>query len=100
MSGTAAVRGSCCGCSRRKKSASQGWRQGERWFSRRGGEVAGGSRRREPSLRKEHGRKRLGKCAADAGVEERAGKGASPYSLSLQRGGRSFCEMWEKGLRF
>lgn len=62
--------------------------------------MVGGSQRREPSLRKEHGRKRLAKCAADAGVEERAGKGASPYSLSLQRGGRSFCEMWEKGLRF
>lgn len=62
--------------------------------------LGGGRRRREPSLRKEHGRKRLGKCTADTDAEERASKGACPYSLSLQRGGRSFCEMWEKGLRF
>lgn len=65
---------------------------GKRWalLESRGGD--GGSWRREPSLRKEHGRKRLGKCSADADVEERAGKGAGPY--------RRLREVWEKGLRF
>ena len=69
-------------------------------FSRSGGEVVVGSWRREHSLTQEHGRKRLGECAADVDAEERAGKAVCPYSLPLQRGGCSFCEMWEKGLRF
>lgn len=50
-----------------------------------------GSWRRESSLRKEHGRKRLGKCSADVDAEERAGKGACPC--------RRLCELWERGLR-
>lgn len=48
-------------------------------FSQRGGEVAGGSWRRQPSLGKEYGRKRLGECAAPVDAEERAGKGVCPY---------------------
>lgn len=48
-------------------------------FSWRGDICGGGSWRREPSLRKEHGRKRLKESAADVGVEEKAGKGVCPY---------------------
>lgn len=64
---------------------------GECWavLESRGG--GGGSWRRESSLRKEHGRKRLGKCTAGVDTEERAGKGACPN--------RRLCEMREKGLR-
>lgn len=83
VSGTAEVRGSHRGCSGRRKSAFQGWRQGKRCFFL---ERRGGSWRREPSLRKGHGRKRLRKCAADVDTEERDEKGACSYSLSLQRG--------------
>lgn len=56
---------------------------GESWalLESRGG--GGGSWRREPSLRKEQGRKRLGKCSADGDVEERARKGACPYRRLL-----------------
>lgn len=57
--------------------------------SRGGG---GGSWRRESSLRKEQGRKRLGKCTAGADAEERAGKGACPC--------RQLRAVWEKELRF
>lgn len=96
VSGTAAVRGSRCGCSRRRKSASQGWRQGEHWFfpERRGGgggelEKAAQPRKR---VRKEEARRVCRFCGCGGEGWER--------SLSLQRGGRSFWEMWEKGLRF
>lgn len=58
---------------------SPGWRQGECWFFLERRYVRGGSWRREPSLRKEHGRKRLKESAADVGVEEKAGKGVCPY---------------------
>lgn len=51
-----------------------------------------GELEKKSSLRKEQGRKRLGKCTAGADAEERAGKGACPC--------RRLRAVWEKELRF